>query len=76
MLTLCPGATESEATVNMPSAANLQSAADVARLTLDNLREGPTFVPHQHYRDMFEGLRTMPRRDALTRMAQSMKDLA
>jgi len=76
VLTLCPGATESEATVNMPSAANLQSAADVARLTLDNLREGPTFVPHQHYRDMFEGLRTMPRRDALTRMAQSMKDLA
>ncbi len=76
VLTLCPGATESEATANMPSAANLQAAAEVARLTLDNLREGPTFVPHQHYRDMFEGLRTMPRREALTRMAQSMKDLA
>ncbi|KHK89400.1 SDR family NAD(P)-dependent oxidoreductase [Novosphingobium malaysiense] len=76
VLTLCPGATESEATAGMPGLANLQAAAEVARLTLDNLREGPTFVPNAHYREMFSQLRAMPRREALTAMAQSMKDLA
>lgn len=75
VLTLCPGATESEATEGMAGIANLQPAAEVARLALDALREGPTFVPHAHYRDMFERLRTMPRRDALIAMAQSMKTL-
>ncbi|MCJ2179339.1 SDR family NAD(P)-dependent oxidoreductase [Novosphingobium album (ex Hu et al. 2023)] len=75
VLTLCPGATESEATANMAGIADLQPAAEVARLALDNLREGPTFVPHAHYREMFERLRTMPRREALAGMAQSMKAL-
>lgn len=75
VLTLCPGATESEATANMDGIAHLQPAAEVARLALDNLREGPAFVPNAHYREMFERLRAMPRRDALMAMAQSMKAL-
>lgn len=76
VLTLCPGATESEATAGMDGLRDLQPAADVARLTLDNLGNGPTFVPNPHYRDMFEKLRTMPRRDALSGLAQSMKLLS
>ncbi|MCT2398377.1 SDR family NAD(P)-dependent oxidoreductase [Novosphingobium mangrovi (ex Huang et al. 2023)] len=76
VLTLCPGATESEATANLNGITNLQPAAEVARLTLDNLREGPTYIPHAHYRGMFEHLRSLPRREALASMAQGMKDLA
>lgn len=76
VLTLCPGATESEATEGMQGLRDLQPAAEVARLTLDNLREGPTFVPNAHYREMFERLRNLPRREALTGMAQGMKNLA
>ncbi len=76
VLTLCPGATESEATEGMDNLRDLQSAHEVARLALNNLGEGPTFVPHDHYRGLFDNLRAMPRREALTAMAQSMKDLA
>jgi hypothetical protein len=73
VLTLCPGATESEATEGLAGLHDLQPAPDVARLTLDNLRNGPTFVPNDRYRTMFEQLRAGPRRDTLTAMAQSMK---
>jgi short-subunit dehydrogenase len=73
VLTLCPGATESEATAGMEGITNLQSAPDVAKLALDNLREGPTFVPHAHYREMFESLRARPRREALAGMAEGMR---
>lgn len=76
VLTLCPGATESEATEGMAGLRDLQPAAEVARLALDNLREGPTFVPNAHYRQMFEHLRSQPRREALAGMAQGMKNLA
>lgn len=77
VLTLCPGATESEATEKLPPTqlANLQPARDVARLTLDNLRNGPTFIPNQHYEQLFANLTAMPRREALTSMAGSMKNL-
>lgn len=73
VLTLCPGATESEATAGLEGLANLQSAPEVARLALDHLREGPTFVPHAHYREMFEALRAQPRREALAGMAEGMR---
>lgn len=76
VLTLCPGATESEATEGMENLTDLQSAHEVARLALDHLGEGPTFVPHDHYRGLFDNLRALPRREALTAMAVSMKDLA
>jgi short-subunit dehydrogenase len=73
VLTLCPGPTESEATADIPGLANLQSAQEVARRTLDNLREGPTFVPSDHYRELFANLRAMPRREALLGMAENIK---
>lgn len=76
VLTLCPGATDTEATAGMKGLANLQSPNDVARLALDNLREGPTFVPHEHYRAMFQAIRAQPRREALAAMAESMKRMA
>ncbi|WP_159977263.1 MULTISPECIES: SDR family oxidoreductase [unclassified Novosphingobium] len=73
VLTLCPGATESEATAGMEGISHLQSAAEVANLALGNMRQGPTFVPHAHYRQMFEALRAQPRREALTAMAEGMR---
>lgn len=76
VLTLCPGATESEATAKLEGIAHLQPAADVVRLALENMRGGPACFPHAHYLEMFERLRAMPRRDALAGMAQSMKALA
>ncbi|WP_232493046.1 SDR family NAD(P)-dependent oxidoreductase [Novosphingobium kaempferiae] len=76
VLTLCPGATDTEATAGMEGLANLQSPAEVARLALDHISEGPTFVPHAHYRAMFEALRARPRREALAGMAEGMRRLA
>jgi len=77
VLTLCPGATESEAAakqgVDIAKLQNVMPAAEVAELTLDNLRNGPTFISSPHYRATFEALLSMPRRDALTAMAQGMK---
>lgn len=76
VLALCPGATESEATAGLDYVQDLQPATDVARLALDNLANGPAFVPNERYRAMFEQITAMPRREALTQMAQSMKNLA
>ena len=78
VLTLCPGATESEATAKLPPAqlANLQPASEVVRLTLDNIRNGPTYVPNEHYRILFDQLAKGPRRETLASMAESMKNCA
>ncbi|MDE8654583.1 SDR family NAD(P)-dependent oxidoreductase [Novosphingobium album (ex Liu et al. 2023)] len=76
VLTLCPGATESEATAGLTHIQGIQPARDVARLTLEHITEGPTYVPNERYRGMFEHLRGLPRREALTGMAESMKNLA
>jgi uncharacterized protein len=77
VLTLCPGATESEATAKYAEqygmVDKLQPAAEVAKLTLDNLSNGPTFLPHPHYRAQFEQLTAMPRREALVAMAGALK---
>jgi short-subunit dehydrogenase len=77
VLTLCPGATESEAAARSgmdPSRLqNVMRAQDVAALALDNLRNGPTFVSSEHYRKQFEALLAMPRRDALAAMAAGLK---
>ena len=48
---------------------------EVARLALDNIAEGPKFVPSERYRGMFEQLTAMPRRDALISMEQNMRSL-
>jgi uncharacterized protein len=77
VLTLLPGATDTEAMdrlkIDKSTLQNLQSPDEVARLTLENLKNGPTFIPSEHYRKSFEGLTSMPRRDALVMMAKSMK---
>ncbi|WP_433526029.1 SDR family NAD(P)-dependent oxidoreductase [Nocardia pseudovaccinii] len=73
VLTLCPGATESEAAANqgidMSTLPEVMSAEEVARLTLENLSNGPVFISSDYYRATFETLLSMPRRDALMAMA-------
>jgi len=77
VLTLTPGATESEAAAKQgfdpAKMQNVQSARDCARLTLDNLGNGPTYCPNDHYRELFARMLAMPRKDALLAMAQGMK---
>ncbi|MCK9563138.1 MAG: SDR family NAD(P)-dependent oxidoreductase [Bacteroidales bacterium] len=77
VLTLCPGATATEALarhgIDPASLPNLMSADEVARLALDNIGEGPIYIPSDHYRASFGQLLAMPRRDALMAMARSMK---
>jgi len=77
VLTLCPGATDTEAPrlqgIDPATLQHLMSPDDVARLTLENLRNGPTYIPSEHYKASFERLLSMPRRDALQAMARSMK---
>ncbi|MFI6698706.1 SDR family NAD(P)-dependent oxidoreductase [Streptomyces sp. NPDC050509] len=76
VLTLCPGATDTEAPrlqgVDPTTLQDLMSPDDVARSALKHLREGPTHIPSAHYRQVFDTLLAMPRRDALTAMARSM----
>jgi short-subunit dehydrogenase len=75
VLTLCPGATDTEALaragMDPARLPNVMSPAAVARLALENLSNGPSFIPSPHYQKLFEQLLAMPRRDALTAMARS-----
>ncbi len=77
VLTLCPGATESEAAAKQgfdPSKMqNVMKAREVARLTLDNITNGPTFISSDHYKATFDMLLSMPRQQAIMAMAQGMK---
>ena len=77
VLTLCPGATESEAAakqgIDLSKMQNVMTAREVARLALDHLAEGPTYCPSDHYRALFEQLVALPRRDALLAMAKGMR---
>jgi short-subunit dehydrogenase len=77
VLTLCPGATESEATAKYAekyaAVPNMQPAREVARLTLDNIANGPVFVPNAHYKAQFEQLTAMPRAEAVVAMAAALK---
>ncbi len=77
VLTVCPGATESEAAakqgIDIATLHNVMPARAVARASLDNLAEGPTFFPSPFYKATFDHLLGMPRRDALMAMAQGMK---
>ena len=76
VLTLCPGPTESEAAarqgVDMTGVPQRPAIA-VARETLDRLKDGPTFVSDAKYQAMFDGMRAMPRGEALLAMAAGMK---
>lgn len=77
VLTVCPGATESEAAakqgIDMTKLANLMPARDVASASLDALEQGPTFFPSRHYKESFDRLLAMPKPDALRAMAQGMR---
>lgn len=77
ILTVCPGATESEGSARYAAQygpiPNLQPAREVAALTLDNIAEGPTYLPHPVYKAMFEQMTAMPRRDALNAMAAGLR---
>ncbi|MBV1690463.1 SDR family NAD(P)-dependent oxidoreductase [Novosphingobium sp. G106] len=77
VLTLCPGATESEATAKYAekyaAVPNMQPAREVAQLTLDNITNGPVFVPNAHYKAQFEQLTAMPRAQAVVAMASALK---
>ncbi|MFE3826583.1 SDR family NAD(P)-dependent oxidoreductase [Streptomyces sp. NPDC059092] len=76
VLTLCPGATDTEAPrlqgIDPTTLQDLMSPYDVAHAALEHLRDGPTYIPSAHYRDLFGTLLAMPRGDALTAMARSM----
>ena len=78
VLTLCPGATESEAAANsgidITKLQNVMKAEDVVQLTLDNIRNGPTFISSEHYKAMFEALLALPRRAALLAMADGLRN--
>ena len=76
VLTLCPGPTESEAAAKQGvdmSAVPQRPASEVACETLDRLKDGPTFVSDAQYKAMFDGMRAMPRGEALLAMAAGMK---
>ncbi|MEJ6009970.1 SDR family NAD(P)-dependent oxidoreductase [Novosphingobium aquae] len=77
VLTLTPGATESEAAAKQgfdpAKMTNVQPARECAALALDNLANGPTFCPNPHYRALFERMTAMPRQLALLAMAQGMR---
>lgn len=77
VLTLCPGATESEAAarsgIDLSKLENVMKAEEVAALTLDNLGNGPTFISSEHYRKQFDALLSMPRPQALMAMADGIK---
>jgi short-subunit dehydrogenase len=77
VLTLCPGATESEAAglqgIDISTLRNVMPADEVARLTLENIQSGPVFFSSEYYRANFEKLLSMPRRDALMAIAGGLK---
>jgi len=77
VLVLCPGATDTEAPrlqgIDPATMRNVMSPDEVARLTLENMRNGPVYIPSAHYKASFEQLLSMPRREALSAMAKAMK---
>jgi short-subunit dehydrogenase len=77
VLTLCPGATDTEAPrlqgIDPSTMRNVMSPDDVAKLALENICNGPTYIPSDHYRALFGQLLSAPRADALMAMAKAMK---
>lgn len=77
VLTLCPGATDTEAPalqgIDPKTLEHLMSPDEVAHLALDNIQNGPTYIPSEHYRKSFDMLLSLPRNEALMAMASGMK---
>lgn len=80
VLAMCPGATESEATLNGTLKGDflkhLQPAREAVALTLDHIADGPTYIPSDRYRESFGKLVAGPRRETLTAMEANMRMLA
>jgi uncharacterized protein len=79
VLTLCPGPTDTEAAalqgMDTAKMEGLMSPDEVARVALENIDKGPTFVSHPRYKAMFDQMLAMPRRDVLTASAKALKAL-
>lgn len=77
VLTLCPGATESEAAakqgIDIATLSNVMPARECAALSLDALGDGPTFFSSAFYKANFDQLLALPKRQALAAMAAGMK---
>ena len=77
VLTICPGATDTEAAalqgIDPATLSNVMAPHEVAELALQNMDNGPVIVCSEHYKAAFEQLLALPRRQALTVMARSMK---
>lgn len=77
ILTLCPGATDTEAPlkqgIDPATLPHLMSAEEVAERALAQLGQGPVHVPSAHYRELFEQLQSLPREQALLSMAENLK---
>jgi uncharacterized protein len=77
VLAICPGATDTEALgrhgIDPATLPNVMSPDEVAKLTLENMSNGPVLITSEHYKATFDQLLAMPRRDALTVMAKRMK---
>lgn len=78
VLNLAPGATESEATAKLDPKwlPNLQPAREVACRALDNIAQGPSYIPSDHYRAQFDQLLAGPRREVLAGMAENLRSYA
>lgn len=80
VLASCPGATDTEAmeAANLPASIkqNLQPARECAQLSLDNIANGPRYVPNAHYRALFEQLIAGPRPETLIGMERNMRSMA
>jgi short-subunit dehydrogenase len=75
VLTLCPGATATDRLQGIDPATlhNVMSPDEVVRLTLENIRNGPIYISSEHYKKTFGQLLSMPRDQAISAMAKSMK---
>lgn len=77
VLTLCPGKTVSEAAVKQgfdPSTLDdAMSAREVARLAIEHVKDGPTYISSEHYAKMIGQLSALPRDRALLASAAAME---
>lgn len=77
VLALCPGATDTEAMslqgIDTSKIDNMMAPEAVAKLALENIKNGPVFIASEHYKAKFEQLTSLPRRNALAVMAKTMK---
>jgi len=77
ILTICPGATDTEAPakqgIDPATMVAVMQPEEVALFSFENITNGPVLVSSDYYREMFEQMTAMPRRDALTAMAGAIK---